>query len=220
MSRTDRWRSVGDEAGQGSRWAGPLPRGFGVRLAFIAEQHRDAFKTVRERSRSLHAPWEVIRSEDPAGDSAFDNQLADANTARSQRMLVFEEKGDEILGQVNLSLPSPAPPGSAYAGYWSSSDCVGRGVATRALALALDHAFNHLTLHRVEVSIQPNNAPSLAAVRRLGFTEEGLARKLLRIAGVWRDHLRFSMLEEEWPEKRAAAAPRLEAYRRTVGDAS
>jgi len=220
MSRTDRWRNRRGEAGRAPRWAGAPPHGFGLRLVFLAEEHREAFKAVRERSRSLHAPWEVIRPDDPAGDAAFEKQLVAANSDRSQRMLVFESGGDEILGQVTLSLPSVGPPSSAYAGYWTSSDAVGRGVATRALALALDHAFNHLTLHRVEVSIQPNNAPSLAAARRLGFTEEGLARKLIKIAGVWRDHLRFSMLEEEWPEKRAEAAPRLESYRRPAGDPS
>jgi ribosomal-protein-alanine N-acetyltransferase len=73
---------------------------------------------------------------------------------------------------------------------------------TEGLALALDVAFRKLKLHRVEVNVQPTNRRSLALVARVGFTREGYSRRYVKIAGRWRDHVRFAMLAEDWHDIR------------------
>ena len=44
---------------------------------------------------------------------------------------------------------------------------------TEGLEMVLRHAFGTLALHRVEVNVQPDNAPSIALAERLGFRREG-----------------------------------------------
>ena len=44
----------------------------------------------------------------------------------------------------------------------------------------------------------PNNSASQALLQRCGFRREGYARKFLKINGVWRDHLLFAVIEDEW----------------------
>lgn len=66
-------------------------------------------------------------------------------------------------------------------GYWAHPDARGRGVATRAAQLALDHAFARdadggLGWARAWVRIHPGNDRSLDVARRLGFTPSGLMR--------------------------------------------
>ena len=51
--------------------------------------------------------------------------------------------------------------------------------------------------------MQPANHWSLALVERLGFEREGYSRRYVKIGGRWRDHVRFSMLTEEWKKRRA-----------------
>jgi ribosomal-protein-alanine N-acetyltransferase len=91
---------------------------------------------------------------------------------------------------------------SAYLGYYAFAPHAGRGYITEALALALDRAFGELGLHRVEVNVQPGNRRSLALVERLGFAREGYSKRYVRVAGRWRDHVRFAMLREDWPARR------------------
>jgi ribosomal-protein-alanine N-acetyltransferase len=68
-----------------------------------------------------------------------------------------------------------------------------------AVALATDHCFTALGLHRVEVNIRPENSASLRVVEKLGFREEGTRVAFLHIAGAWRDHRSFALTAEEVP---------------------
>jgi RimJ/RimL family protein N-acetyltransferase len=58
--------------------------------------------------------------------------------------------------------------------------------------------FQELGLHRISAAIGPDNAPSIAVVRRLGFTEEGTIRDHVFTNGAWRDSILYSVLAGEW----------------------
>jgi ribosomal-protein-alanine N-acetyltransferase len=80
-----------------------------------------------------------------------------------------------------------------------------RGYVREAVAGALDLAFSPtgLALHRVQANIMPRNLRSRAIADHLGLRCEGLARKLVRIAGEWEDHLCYAITADEhaprWP---------------------
>lgn len=101
---------------------------------------------------------------------------------------------------------------SAALGYWIGSRWQRRGVMTLCVAMTLDHLLGaEVGLHRAEVSIRPENAASLAVVRKLGLREEGLRLRYMHVAGSWADHRAFvATVEERGPgyvrllEERAA----------------
>ena len=78
-----------------------------------------------------------------------------------------------------------------------AKDVGGQGVATAALAMGLDHCFGPVGLHRVEATVRPENLPSQAVLRNVGFREEGTLRRYLDVDGAWRDHLLVAMTAEE-----------------------
>jgi len=89
---------------------------------------------------------------------------------------------------------------SASIGYWVAERFAGRNVTPTAVALATDHAFFSLGLHRMEICIRPENAPSLRVTEKLGFRYEGLRRRFIHINGDWRDHFCFALTVEELPQ--------------------
>jgi len=66
-----------------------------------------------------------------------------------------------------------------------------------AVYLILDLAFEDLGLHRVEAACLVHNEPSRKLLLKLGFSEEGLARRYLRIDGRWQDHRTFGILSTD-----------------------
>lgn len=124
------------------------------------------------------------------------------NKSKTNECFVICRVSDKkIVGAVNLSQIFRKAFQNAYLGYSLGVKYVGNGFMTEAVALVLRHAFKNLKLHRVEANVQPENLPSIAVLRRCGFTKEGFSRKYLKVAGKWRDHERFAIIKEDWKNK-------------------
>ncbi len=76
--------------------------------------------------------------------------------------------------------------------------------ATEAMYLMARHVFEDLGYRRYEWKCNALNAPSRRAALRLGFTFEGVFRQHMIIKGRNRDTAWFSMLDSEWPQRKAA----------------
>ena len=79
----------------------------------------------------------------------------------------------------------------------------GTVAATEAQFLMMRHVFDDLGYRRYEWKCDALNAPSRAAALRLGFSFEGLFRQALVTKGRNRDTAWFSMIDGEWPARRA-----------------
>jgi RimJ/RimL family protein N-acetyltransferase len=82
-------------------------------------------------------------------------------------------------------------------GYWLAAHARGRGVASAAVSLALDWAFDGLGLLRVELATTVENLSSQAVARRHGFTQEALQRARDVERGKRVDVIQFGLLREE-----------------------
>lgn len=119
-------------------------------------------------------------------------------TARRGQALPFSiSLNGQFAGQLTLGNVVRGSLRSAWVGYWVESGVAGGGVATGAVALAVDHAFGPVGLHRVEATVRPENAASLRVLAKLGFRDEGLLRRYLEVDGAWRDHRLLAMTRDE-----------------------
>jgi ribosomal-protein-alanine N-acetyltransferase len=123
----------------------------------------------------------------------------DAEAGRAFAMLNWRRSDGALLGGVTLGHIRRGAAQSAVVGYWIGAAHARRGYTLEAMRLTVAFAFQALGLHRLEASCMPENTASRALLARLGFVEEGLARRSLQIAGAWRDHLSLGLLAEEWP---------------------
>jgi len=76
----------------------------------------------------------------------------------------------------------------------------GKGYGKRALALAVNFAWNHLNLHRLSLTVFAHNARAIASYRAVGFHEEGRLMDAAFIDGEWVDVIPMAALN---PVRRA-----------------
>ncbi len=163
---------------------------------------RDARVLEREllENRGWLRKWEATN---PHGPMSFDVRSSIRSLQGNSRAglgLPFAIEHDgEFAGQLNVSGLTYGSLSSATIGYWVSERFAGLGVTPTAVALASDYAFFQVGLHRLEICIRPENAPSLRVVEKLGFRYEGLRRRYIHINGDWRDHFCFALVAEEVP---------------------
>ena len=89
---------------------------------------------------------------------------------------------------------------SAYASWQVAADRMGRGLGTEGVRTLLEIAFDEadgLGLHRVQANVMPTNVASLRVAEKAGFRREGLAKRYLKIAGAWEDHVLLAVTSEE-----------------------
>ncbi len=119
-------------------------------------------------------------------------------TARRGQALPFSITLDgQFVGQLTLGNVVRGSLRSTWVGYWVESGAAGGGVGTGAVAMAVDHAFGPVGLHRVEATVRPENAASLRLLAKLGFRDEGLLRRYLEVDGEWRDHRLLALTADE-----------------------
>lgn len=93
---------------------------------------------------------------------------------------------------------------------WIASSWQRSFVNTEAKFLMLQYAFETLQLIRVQFTTDELNHKSRSAILRLGAVEEGLIRnERIMPNGRKRNSMRFSIIDEEWPEVRARLSDKL-----------
>jgi [ribosomal protein S5]-alanine N-acetyltransferase len=171
-----------------------------LRIRSLELSDAPALLDLRLRNRAFLEPWEPLRDDRfytlGAQEEAVRGAVAERDEGRALPFLVCLD--DRPIGGVNLSVIVRGVFENAYLGYWIDEAHGGRGLMTDAVRLAVSHAFGPAGLHRIQAAVMPRNGASIRVLEKLGFREEGLARRYLRIAGAWEDHLLFALPREEW----------------------
>ena len=106
-----------------------------------------------------------------------------------------------VLGDLTYSHIQRGSSHSCFLGYKMDEAANGKGYITEAIQAANEYLFKKWKLHRIDANIMPHNKRSLRVVEKLGFENEGLARKLLKINGKWQDHIRFGLVNDAMSEQ-------------------
>jgi len=76
--------------------------------------------------------------------------------------------------------------------YWS------KGYGTDAMLTLLRFGFDEMNLHRIDLSVDEDNARAIACYRKCGFVEEGRLRHHRYAHGGYRDQLWMGLLRDEF----------------------
>lgn len=152
----------------------------------------------------LRANHDFLAPFEPHRDPAYATEAGQRELL--SRLLAEHEQGrvvphaivhdGEVVGRLTLNDVVRGPAQWASLGYFVAEAVNGRGVATEAVAQVLTRAFTPpeqggLGLHRLQAGTLLSNSASQAVLQRNGFERIGVARRYLRIAGSWQDHVLY-----------------------------
>ncbi|MDU0156418.1 GNAT family N-acetyltransferase [Bacillus cabrialesii] len=110
---------------------------------------------------------------------------------------IFTVSDDTLIGTVSLFQIIRGALQTAFIGYFLDKAHNGKGLMTEAVRLIVDYAFHELKLHRIEAGVMPRNLGSMRVLEKAGFHKEGIARKNVKINGIWEDHQVLAILNPD-----------------------
>lgn len=156
---------------------------------------------LRDESRVFLQPWEPTWAPDTLSRRAFARRLKayalNAQNDVGYALFMFRIADDALVGGISLNHVRRGISQTASVGYWMGEPHAGHGYMTEGVAGLLPFAFDRLRLHRLSAACLPHNTASRRVLEKVGFSEEGFARRYLRIDGEWRDHVIYAMLNAD-----------------------
>jgi len=154
-------------------------------------------------SRAAWAPWTPAPAPSLDETDRFLRELNRgvllARAGTHLRLGAFDDDG-RLVGLFALNEIVRGVFQSAYASWQVAADRMGHGLGTEGVRTLVDIAFDEvggLGLHRVQANVMPTNAASLRVAEKVGFRREGVAKRYLKIAGSWEDHVLLALTSEE-----------------------
>ena len=160
-----------------------------------------AWAELRAVSRRHLTLWEPQWARDELTRSAYRRRLRqyqrELRDDQGYAFLIFRQADAVLLGGLSVSNVRRGVAQAASVGYWIGAPHVGRGHMTDAVKACIPFGFATLGLHRLEAACLPHNRPSQRVLEKTGFKREGMARRYLKINGVWQDHDLFALLQDD-----------------------
>ena len=180
---------------------GPVLRGGAVYLRYPQQTDYAAWAEVREESRGFLEPWEPTWPPDDLTRIAFRRRLRryanDIKEDLAYPFFVFRAEDNAFIGGATISNIRRGVAQACSLGYWVGERHARKGYMSAAVKALFPYVFDTLKLHRLEAACIPTNEASKRLLAGTGFTEEGHARRYLKINGMWQDHILFALVEDD-----------------------
>ncbi|MFJ2321185.1 GNAT family N-acetyltransferase [Pseudomonas sp. NPDC087817] len=186
----------------------------GQRIVLRPLQYSDAGALVRAAADG--ELWNLTVTVVPSA-STVDSYLKKALDGRDAGTVLpfaitLKDSG-EVIGSTRFWKIDPLNRKLEIGSSWISASWQKSFVNTEAKYLMLRHAFEELECVRVQFTTDENNQKSRQAILRLGAQQEGIVRhERIMPDGRKRNSVRFSIIDDEWPQVRLHLEQKLAGY--------
>ena len=181
--------------------SGPVIRGERIWLRVPHMNDYTEWAHLRGVSRDFLQPWEPEWAADELTRAAFRRRLRhyqrDMRDGAGYAFFLFRIGDNKLVGGATLSNVRRGVSQSISIGYWTGAPFSRQGYMSEAVRSLIPFVFDTLGFHRLEAACLPGNTPSRRLLEACGFKYEGLARKYLKINGLWQDHLLYAVIEDD-----------------------
>jgi RimJ/RimL family protein N-acetyltransferase len=144
--------------------------------------------------------YSTVEAAGEAHLAAYMRQALDARKAgKEYPFIVFDKRQQAYAGSTRFYDIQPVHKTLQLGYTWYGKRFQGTGLNKHCKYLLLQYAFETLGVERVEFRADANNEKSIAAMKSIGCTVEGILRSnLLRPDGTRRNSIVLSILRHEW----------------------
>lgn len=160
---------------------------------FLAEDAEDCFAFLSDE-RSCH--WDGGYEPFTAMDEEYARLMEKFAGQENRRMMVLKTRG-KVIGTVNLFADGRRVVKAMEIGYVVSPAYRRRGYAYEAVKRVIEHLFLDTQTQLISAGAISRNLPSLAMLRKLGFSKEGIVRRGFWLPGEGAVDLESFCLEKE-----------------------
>jgi RimJ/RimL family protein N-acetyltransferase len=167
--------------------------------ASYQEGEEIALRTVQpEDHQFIHQHWndQTIRYGAPMASPISKKEIARLVQQDDESVQFLPCIENDPVGFVFLSNIDPLAD-HAELGYWVIPEERGKGYATEAAELCLNHAFEDRGLHKVAARVFEENTGSRRVLEKLGFQKEGRLREHRYVNGEHKDVLMYGLLTDD-----------------------
>jgi putative acetyltransferase len=166
---------------------------------YVPEDAEGLYEYAKNPNVGPNAGWA------PHKDVAESEEIIRTIFMPSESWAIRLKDSGRLIGSIGLEPDKYRPDSnSREMGYSLAEDQWGKGLMTEAAERVLRFAFTEFGLEQVGICTSPANKRSQRVIEKCGFVYEGTIRRAFRVwTGVPRDSMVFSLLKEEWQEKRS-----------------
>ena len=184
-----------------------LLKGRFVYLVFARETDREILRPLAKDERI----WEYTKTLmiTPTYNAQFDDYFdaALATVGEGQAFVIRKTVDDAVIGMTRIHSVNYKDKWAEIGHTWYLPEVWGLVYNKECKLLLLQYLFENLGFQRVQFRIAHQNIRSQRAVEKIGATKEGVLRKhAFRNDGSRRDTVVYSIIDDEWPEKKALIA--------------
>jgi len=181
-----------------------------VVLEALTREHAASLAEAARDGDVWRSPYTHIPADLAAAQNYVDVALAARDAGEAIPFATTLRDGGKLVGSTRYCRIDLAHRKLEIGYTWIAGSWQRSFVNTEAKYLMLRYAFEYLGCLRVQLQTDALNAQSRRAIERLGAKLEGILRKdRIMPDGRRRDSAMYSIIEEEWPQVRAALELRL-----------
>ena len=136
--------------------------------------------------------------------------------ARGARSALGDRGRGRHIGNCAL-VPHPTSKKAGFGIIIGDKTAWGKGYGTAALRAVLRIGFAEMDLHRIHLTVFPENCRGLRCYERCGFRREGMERQAYFKDDKWHDLVTMAILREEWEEQLKSVGQELAHPERSRG---
>jgi len=120
------------------------------------------------------------------------------DNVKNLQLAICQKKNNTLVGLVGIHMIDWVHRHGDVSILIGEKDFWGKGIASEAINLIVDHAFNKMNLNKLTAGMVRQNIGTQKSFENNGFVLEGTRREQFHLNGKYQDVLMYGLLRREW----------------------